>query len=178
MLGWQIFGGFVALLVILTVFSRLLVRAKGGQQRAQSALPAPKPRTCQKCAHWNYEEGQRTLRKNPAFFLAAQNLSPNTMSRGGVDAEGNPKKGASLHVLDDRWDHVGACLKHMECRFRTDTCDLFRSHLTASLFGLDETPVIHALPESPSRTLTDFHGRGADAVEESAETAIRHGVEP
>jgi hypothetical protein len=69
--------------------------------------------------------------------MAAQTLTPNKMSRGGVDAEGNPKPGNKLlPLIEDRWDFMGACLRRMEVRHRTDHCPGHRSWLKARVFGL------------------------------------------
>lgn len=143
---WAFLGGC---LMAVSVFT-LLVRYVLANTPNASGLPAAKSRSCQKCVHWNFDEGQRSMRKQAAFWGAAQNLSPNAMSRGGVDAEGNPKpSNKRLPQIEDRWEFFGACLKRGEIRHRTDTCELFRSPLTAHMFGPGEDYVAPAPPIAP-----------------------------
>jgi hypothetical protein len=132
---WIWVGALVGLLAVFGLAVRLVTKPRS------LALPPPKTRSCQKCVHWDHEEGQRALRRNPAFWQAAQTLSANKMSRGGVDAEGVPKRGPSLPQVEDRWEYMGACLKRDEVRHRTDTCPNFRSPLTAKLFGTSDAIV-------------------------------------
>lgn len=43
-----------------------------------------RPKRCAQCRYWHWQRGQEALRANPAFFQAAQWLSPEQMSRTGT----------------------------------------------------------------------------------------------
>ena len=70
-------------------------------------------RTCARCDHFDREGGERLLRANPAFRMAAAHLTPSQMRRSnhgawdagnGFDAQGQPNDDGGPH-----WEELGVC---------------------------------------------------------------------
>lgn len=121
---WVVACGFGLVGAAILYFGQRVRRAR---PNPWPALPEPrKGDTCQRCHHWNLDEGQETLRRHPAFMQAAAVLTPNQMVRAEVDGEGNPNEGRKLLPLaEDKWQFMGACLGHGELRHRSDDCPHF-----------------------------------------------------
>jgi hypothetical protein len=119
---WVLVGA--AVMALVTVF-----RGRGALAKVNPWPALPEPRAgdnCQRCHHWNLDEGQETLRRHPAFLQAAAVLTPNQMVRSEKDSVGNLNAGRKLLPLaEDKWQFMGACMGHGELRHRSDICPSF-----------------------------------------------------
>ena len=145
---WVLVG--VVVMALVTILRGRFALAK---LNPWPALPAPRPGdNCQRCHHWNLDEGQETLRRHPAFLQAAAVLTPNQMVRSEVDSAGNANAGRKLLPLaEDKWQFMGACMGHGELRHRSDGCPYFvlAGSRAASKTAVGEGPGFEApvLPE-------------------------------
>lgn len=104
-----------------------LLLARWGARRRR---PGPRVRTatrpqCGSCVHFDLEEGQASIRHNPAFAEYARWIPPRTTGapRVPVDPEtGEPQADSPLlpNTIPERceWVHFGACLRHEQLVWR------------------------------------------------------------
>lgn len=64
--------------------------------------PAPLPRVCGNCKHFDLEEGQAAFRSFPMFMAAAAVVPPHQMGR--------PSNAESTLPARGKWEEYGACL--------------------------------------------------------------------
>ncbi len=104
-------------------------------------LPLKAEGKCETCAHWDLAEGQAQMAEHPAFVAVTQVVSPAKMSqRAEVDGNGNLLMDDAGDVVKSepgiphkaRWAEFGACSKHLEARWKADSCD---AHKPAALAG-------------------------------------------
>jgi hypothetical protein len=77
-------------------------------------------KACCKCKNWDLDSGRAAIMQNPAFAMAARQLSPNRMGRKADDPKVN-----ALPIAVDTWELFGVCGLENIGRHAIDVCDSF-----------------------------------------------------